>query len=147
MVGFRSSAFSDPLLNFVAEVLWTWERESPRRKPRSPKKCLEKPWPRGPKGPKIISEKARQVSKAPFSEIQTPLHLTCRTLFFKTLCFRTFLDILKGFAGRLFETFWLQAPRLPLPGPRNLNESVGASTTHLGVRGLDAIGYRQTPTA
>ena len=83
------------------------------------RKSLEKvSRPRGPKSPKKVSKQVRKVSKksekmgfwrlfGPFSRL-----------------FWTFGTPGPGGPGRLFrdflETFWLLAPRLLLPGPRNL---------------------------
>ena len=66
----------------------------------------------GPKSPKKVSKKVRKVSENPFSDFFFD---------FSDL----FRDFFRTFGPRpretFFETFWLRAPRLLLPGPRNLN--------------------------
>ena len=79
-------------------------------------KSLEKSLPGpGPKSPEKVSKKVRKVKK----KSENGFLETFRSFF------ETFSGLLGPRAGRLFrdffETFWLRAPRLLLPGPRNLN--------------------------
>ena len=71
----------------------------------------------GPKSPKKVSKKVRKVKRT--------LNMGFWRLF-RPLNSRLFSDFWDPRPGRLYfsgllVTFWLFAPRLPLPGPRNLN--------------------------
>ena len=74
------------------EVPWTWERESRGQKPKGLQKSLEKVSRAGSPKSRNRSEKSKKCLKMGFF----------------------------GLFGPFLETFWLLAPRLPLPGPRNL---------------------------
>ena len=107
---------SHPTIGSCIEVPWTWEKESRGQKPKSLKKVAKKS--PGPGSQK--SEKTRE--KGP-KTLQKPIF----GLFF--WLFGPFSRLFLGFWGPapgdsfrdFFETFWLLAPRLLLPGPRNLN--------------------------
>ena len=101
-------------------IPWAWEKESRGQKPKSLQKVSKKS-PRGlpaPGSQKCLQKGAKSLQKVwkwvfgDFSDL------------FRDF-FRTFGTPGPGGAGRLFrdflETFWLLAPRLLLPGPRNPN--------------------------
>ena len=105
-----------PFTHYRFEVPWTWEKESRGPKPKSLKKVSKKVS-RG-RAPKVRkksrkrSEKSKKSLKMGFWRLFGPFS-------------RLFSDFWDPGPGRLFrdffETFWLLAPRLLLPGPRNLN--------------------------
>ena len=96
-------------------IPWTWRRSLGAKSQKVSKKSRKTSRPRGPKSPKKVSKKVRKVSKK------------SENGFLET--FRTFFEIFFGLLGPMgreapgdfFETFWLLAPRLLLPGPRNTN--------------------------
>ena len=97
------------------EVPWTWEKESRGQKPKSLKKVSKKvSWGRGPK----VRKKSRKRSEKSKISLKNGFSETFRTFF------ETFSGLLGPDPGRpfrdFFETFWLLALRLLLPGPRNL---------------------------
>ena len=77
------------------EVPRTWEKESRGLKPKSLKKRLEKV--SRAQGPESLKKSLEKLFRDFFSDFRDP---------------RPFRDF--------FETFWLRAPRLLFPGPRNL---------------------------
>ena len=97
-------------LNTILEVPWTWERGSRGQKPKSLQKRISGAWvgPKSPKKVRKIKKKSEKEWVFDFSDL-----------------FRDFSDW--RFSRDFFESFWLLASRLPLPGPRPQHNSLKMS--------------------
>ena len=105
------------------EVPSAWEKESRGQKPKSLKKVSKK-------SPGAGSQKSeKSLEKGPKSQKKSLKMGFLET--FRTF-FETFFGLLGPGPGRLFrdffETFWLLAPRLLLPGRRNLKPKEAPNT-------------------